>query len=165
MAKWGSTDIKQLKELQERLKKLEKQDMNKVCIESTNEIALRMLERVKKRTPVGVKPNVEQKILDKYWEGYLGGTLRRAWTTSEVDKSGTTYSIDVINPEEYASYVEFGHKLKKDTYVPALGKRLKNSYVHGKYMMTRTEEEIKQMIPQIVDKKIEKCLQEAFDGD
>ena len=83
----------------------------------------------------------EGAILQQYWSGYMGGTLRRGWTTKNeeaaakpgggmtakayaqtlpVTKAGGVYQITVINPVKYASYVEFGHRQKPGRY-DALG--------------------------------------------
>ena len=70
--------------------------------------------------------------------GKTGGTLRRGWTSKThkeaeqgtgsglssvaefldkitVTHTGNTYRIEIVNPVEYASYVEYGHRtIKKD---------------------------------------------------
>ena len=65
-----------------------RQKMFEACIK---ELAARLLRKVIKRTPVGVPPNnISKEIKDKYWKGYVGGTLRRGWTAESEDgaKSG-----------------------------------------------------------------------------
>ena len=54
--------------------------------------------------------------------GKKGGTLRRGWTGEKrasaqgyadsltVNHFGDTYVIEIVNPVEYASYVEYGHR-------------------------------------------------------
>ena len=76
------------------------------------ELAARLLAKVIKRTPVGQYAA---------GTGKTGGTLRRGWTAGQksnatayansltVNKVGGDYVIEIINPVEYASYVEFGH--------------------------------------------------------
>lgn len=118
MAKWGSVDFEQLKRLQKRLEKLEKQDRTKMCEETVKELAARMLAKLIKKTPVGVysgevytciggKTHKSNKV-----EGKTGGTLRRGWTVGDVIKTGDSYCIELINPVEYASYVNSGHRTK-----------------------------------------------------
>ena len=92
MARWGSTDFRQLKALQKRMQQLERAKFDKFCESAAKEIAARMLSKVIRRTPV-----------DK-------GTLRRGWTIGSVIKNGANYEIEVINNTEYAPYVEFGHR-------------------------------------------------------
>lgn len=56
MARWGRADFKALKDLEQRLDKLEKMDFDRFCRKTASEIAERLLAKVKKRTPVGVIP-------------------------------------------------------------------------------------------------------------
>jgi hypothetical protein len=58
--------------------------------------------------------------------------------------------------------VEYGHRQEPGRFVPALGKRLKKSWVPGQFMMTITENEIKQNANKIVEAKFNKLLKEAF---
>lgn len=106
----------------------------------------------------------------QYWAGYTGGTLRRGWTGGEkvsgadyaqslpIKKQGNTFVIDIINPVEYASYVEYGHRQTPGRYVPALGKRLKGGWVQGRSMMTISVDEIQSAAPRILEKKLAKWL-------
>ena len=71
MAKWGNADFEQLKQLQDRLQKLEQIDLDKFCRDVSKELAARLLALVIPRTPVGDYPNET---------GKKGGTLRRGWT-------------------------------------------------------------------------------------
>ena len=110
----------------------------------------------------------------QYWSGYVGGTLRRGWTggrdqsASEYTNSlkvhhyGETYVIEIINPVEYASYVEYGHRQTPGKYVPALGKRLKQGWVEGKFMLTISADEIQRDAPRVLQNKLKKKLGECF---
>lgn len=112
---------------------------------------------------------------EKYWDGYIGGILRRNWTGGKstgattyanslpVYKNGDNYTIVVENPTEYASYVEFGHRQTPGKYVPAIGKRLKASWVNGKYMLTLSEKDLESMAPAILEKELNKFFAEVFD--
>lgn len=59
------------------------------------EMGLRTLRQTKKLTPVDV------------------GDLRRRWELSEVKRQGNDLIIEMINPMEYASFVEDGHMQRK----------------------------------------------------
>lgn len=115
-----------------------------------------------------------------------GGTLRRGWISEtqtdaengkglpqaseileyanglKVSRAGEMLTIEIINPVEYASYVEYGHRQQAGRYVPALGKRLKQGWVKGQFMMSISEQELERMTPQILEKKIrtyfERCM-------
>jgi len=118
----------------------------------------------------------ESAILKYYWEGYQGGALRRGWTGGvtqkpdeylngiKVTKSGNQYIIEIINPVEYASYVEFGHRQTPGRYVPALGLKLKKSWVPGKHMLTISEKEVQKIAPALLEKRIQEALRSVFDG-
>lgn len=114
MAKWGKVDFKELKALQQRLEQLEQADWDKACRQASKKIAAMLLNKVIKRTPVGVKPDLSHlddqpntvEVTGKYgttgtflsgagyareyWSGYTGGTLRRGWLskTEEEARSG-----------------------------------------------------------------------------
>lgn len=113
--------------------------------------------------------------------GRKGGVLRRGWISEtpeeaakggsvskdeilayvngvQVKRSGKQYIIEIKNPVEYASYVEYGHVQTPGRYVPALGKRLKKAWTPGKCMMTISEQELQSIAPQILEKKIKKYL-------
>lgn len=145
--------------------------------ELLKELAARLLRKVILRTPVGVKPPyVSREVLDKYWKGYVGGTLRRGWTAkteaeaeaesgsspdinaflanAEVEHTGNGYSITIKNCCSYASYVEYGHRQEPGRFVPQLGMRLKASWVPGQFMLKISEEELKTQAPAIIDRKV-----------
>ena len=112
--------------------------------------------------------------LQQYWGGYQGGTLRRGWTGGKKVKAedyaqglkvqhvGNTYVIEIVNPVEYASYVEYGHRQTPGRYVPALGKQLVQGWVKGKFMLTVSEEEIRRDAPRVLENKLKKKLGDIF---
>lgn len=165
MARWGRTDFKQLKRLQERVQKLSRVEYEKFCEDAAKEIAARLLAKVIKRTPVG-----------QYNDGRVGGTLRRGWTSQShreaelsstfgggggakkyadsmnVTKNGNTYTIEVINPVEYAMYVEYGHRTPNG-----------QGWVSGRFMMTISADEVETAVPRIIERKLLKLLKGAFE--
>lgn len=164
MAKWGSVDFRKLKELEKKLEKLAPTDNQRFMEECAKELAARLLGKVIRRTPVGDYPQ---------GSGKVGGTLRRGWTAKseaeaqsgsgrgtaakayadslEVTKSGEVYEIRVINPVNYASYVEFGHR--------TVGGK---DWVDGRFMLTISEEELERQSPRILERKLLKYLGEVF---
>ncbi|MGN1013835.1 MAG: HK97 gp10 family phage protein [Butyricicoccus sp.] len=164
MARWGDCDFRELQELSERMERLSEIDVDRLCREVSNKVARILLNKVKKRTPVGVVPSMltkEDAIYQQYWSGYVGGTLRDAWKVS-VEESGSDYLVTLENPTEYASYVEYGHRQLPGRYVPALGVSLKANWVKGRFMMTISVQETQQMIPGMVEKAIYNYLKEVF---
>lgn len=99
-------------------------------------------------------------ILEKYWDGYSGGRLKNAWAVGNIVRKDGYYEVEVINSEEYASHVEYGHRQRPGRYVPQLGKRLKKSWVKGRFMMTISEQELRAQAPAIIEKR----MREFFEG-
>lgn len=172
MPKMGKMNIKGLEELQKKLTEMGKSsdEFMEKCI---TELALRLYAKVVKRTPVGDyaiyvevtarRDSKKHKKGDKYMKakstGKMGGTLRRGWSFSPITKEGNTFKVQVFNPVEYASYVEYGHRQEPGRYVPALGKQLKQGWVQGQFMMTISEQELENITPQVIEKKLRKYMQ------
>jgi len=125
------------------------------------ELTGRFLSDVKPLTPIGIYPS---------GSGRTGGTLRRGWTGGTdadpfqyasgmpVKKSGTMHTIEITNPIEYASYVEYGHRQTPGRYVPALGKRLVLGWVDGKLMMNKSTNRLKQYAPSVLNRRVDEYL-------
>jgi hypothetical protein len=155
MANGGKVDYRQLREFQKQLRTQLSGKQLDLFIEScAKELAARLLAKVIKRTPVGQYPS---------GSGKVGGTLRRGWTGGKsqagsafagnlkVNHFGDTYVIEVENPVEYASYVEFGHRTRNHS-----------GWVEGKFMLTISEQEIQSAAPKILENKLKKKLGECF---
>jgi hypothetical protein len=159
MAKWGNVDFKQLKDLQRRLNRLQKVDLDRFCEDCAKELAARLLSKVIRRTPVG---------------NYTGGgTLRRGWTAAteaeaaggarsnakayveslRIMKTGNVYQVEIVNPVHYVSYVEYGHRTVNH-----------KGWVEGRFMLTISENELDNQAPAILEKKLLKYLGEAFNA-
>ncbi len=151
MAKLGKFKASGMKEFRDKLKKLQDPD---VFVEScAKELAARLLRLVVKRTPVGDysgdtytcasgQPHKGHKV-----PGKTGGTLRRGWTIGEIRKEGNLYKIDIVNPVEYASYVEYGHRTANH-----------KGWVKGHFMMTISEQELSKIAPKVLENRIKKYL-------
>lgn len=63
------------------------------------------------------------------------GHLRRSMTHSNIIKVPSGWSVTVGSAISYCQAVEEGHRQKVGQYVPAIGKRLKRSFVPGKHMI------------------------------
>ena len=68
--------------------------------------------------------------------------MERGWTVGEVTKNGDLYTIEIINPVEYAPYVEFGHRTRNGGYVEPV------------YMLTISEQELIEDAPRILTNKL-----------
>lgn len=63
------------------------------------------------------------------------GDLRNHWKIGKIFRQGDMLCVEIINPMEYASFVEWGHKQTPGRYVPQIGKKLVNDWVEGAHMM------------------------------
>lgn len=167
MSKWGRVDYKQLQNLQKKMEKFEKAAKQEFMEACAKELAARLLAKVIKRTPVGQYDSSS---------GMNGGTLRRGWTADsqrqaeasaafggdmgvkkflndvKIQHYGGLYQIEIINPVEYASYVEFGHRTRNH-----------KGWVKGRFMLTISEQELDAQAPKILEKKLMKYLGDVFD--
>lgn len=149
----ANVDFSELNKFRQNIKKsLSDEQVNLFMEECAKELAARLLAKVIKRTPVGKYPKSV---------GKKGGTLRRGWTTGQNAKSyadslnvnhyGGVYVIEIVNPVEYASYVEFGHRTRNHS-----------GWVEGKFMLIISEQEIQASAPAILESKLKKKLGECF---
>ncbi len=104
--------------------------------------------------------------------GKKGGTLRRGWTSQspgsgseglktngakeyvdslKINHYGGFLVIEIVNPVEYASYVEFGHRTASH-----------KGWVQGHFMLTMSEQEIQEIAPRVLEAKIKKFLGECM---
>lgn len=126
-------DVSELRRFGDRIQNV---DIDLFCRRVAKEVASRLLRKVVKKTPVGV------------YKDKVGGNLRRGWSIDEtVTKEGTVYKISVINPVEYASYVEYGHRTANH-----------RGWVEGQFFLTISEREIQSLAPNLLKKRIEEEL-------
>lgn len=148
-------DIEELKKFQAKMLNIEKDYRTLVCEACAKELAARLLALVIRKTPKD------------------SGTLRRGWTAkthkdAENGKSipakewaeklnikfqNGAYVIDVINPVEYASYVESGHRTADH-----------KGWVNGQFFLKLSEEEIQGKADRIIELKINKVLEGMMNG-
>lgn len=155
MGRNGGCDFRELKEFQKKLEKFDQQQTQEFMESCAKELAARLLAKVIKRTPVRRPENCPP--------GVKGGTLRRGWTGGKlssgasyaqslnVTKVGSIYQIEIVNPVEYASYVEYGHRTRNH-----------KGWVQGEFMLTIAESEIQQVAPKILENKLMKYLSTVF---
>lgn len=163
MGRMGSFDLRELRKLQERLNRISEPEINAFLEECVKQLAAKLLAKVIRRTPTGDYPKES---------GKKGGTLKRGWTASQkgsgaeglhsrsakqyvdtltVHQYGGYLVIEIINPVEYASYVEYGHRTANHT-----------GWVKGRFMMTIAEQEIRQATPAMLERKIMKFFRERL---
>lgn len=166
MGKMGGFTAADLKKLQKQLNKIQEGNVEAFVDSCAKELAARLLAKVIKRTPVGKYPKSS---------GKKGGTLRRGWTSKtheeavggsgkssvaagkayadslKINHFGNTLVIEIVNPVEYASYVEYGHRTANH-----------KGWVQGRFMLTISEQEIQNIAPKVLESKIKKFIGECL---
>ncbi len=162
MGSMGKFKAADFKKLQTKLNKLKEENVELFIEECAKELAARLLAKVIKRTPVGQYPKSS---------GKKGGTLRRGWTAKTHEEAasggktdakayadslsikhvGNELVIEIVNPVEYASYVEFGHRTANH-----------KGWVQGCFMLTISEQEIQDIAPKVLEAKVKKFLGECM---
>lgn len=132
MANWGQVDFSGLVELRDKIENLQ-EFLDDFYIYATKEIAQIIVNKVISKTPVDTE------------------YLAKHWTTGEFKKEGDCYSIEVINPIEYAEFVEFGHRKRND-----------KGWVEGKFMLTIAERDVQRDLENIIMEKLKKFVAEAL---
>lgn len=156
-----------LTDFYEKVNQLNQTEIDLFLESCAKELAARLLTKVIKRTPVGdyskevevvAKRNSKNHSKGETYtkkinpSGKIGGTLRRGWTAQRdirVNHFGDTFVIEIVNPIEYASYVEFGHRTRNH-----------KGWVPGKFMMTISELEVAAVAPAILERKLVNKLED-----
>lgn len=154
MAKMGKFRADDLKKIQKQLQNIQQNDISDFVEACAKELAARLLRKVIKRTPAGDYPGNS---------GKKGGTLRRGWTSGK-DAKASEYAdsllvrnengmitVEIINPVEYASYVEYGHRTSNH-----------KGWVSGRFMLTISESEIQDIAPKVLEARIKKLLERCM---
>lgn len=161
----GRVDYRQLAEFTRKLERLSERKARQFSESAVKELVAKLLRNVILRTPTGIYNT----------PGKVGGTLRRGWTSKThqeaqdrrdngeltqayidslaVERRGDTYIIHVINPVNYANYVEYGHRKGKDG---------RKGWQPGQFMMTKSEIELYDHMPGILERKLERFLRDEL---
>ena len=125
-----SLDIKELEDYRKKLSifgKIELDDfLKKFLLEQAN----RILGKTKKKTPK------------------ITGTLRNAWELGPIESSGTDIFVEIKNPMEYATYVEYGHRVVG--HGSSVG--IEFGWVDGRFMLKTSIDEIQAQLPSRYEK-------------
>ncbi len=155
MARMAKINFKEFTNFAKKIERLSGSEIDRLCEDCSKELAGRLLALVIPITPVG-----------KYRKGSgkKGGTLQRGWGAKNgkagreyaqslnITKSGNMYMVEIVNPVEYASYVEFGHRT------------VNGGWVAGQYMLTISEEKLKTIAPSVLERLVRQKLEEIVNG-
>ncbi|WP_281885675.1 HK97 gp10 family phage protein [Paenibacillus sp. YYML68] len=135
MSQMGEFEFEGLKEFQTKLEQLQLA-YPKFVESCMKELAGRLLAKVIARTPVG-----------------RTGDLRKGWTVGKIQRAGDQIYIEIINPIEYAKYVEFGHRTRDHA-----------GWVEGRFMLTTSEAELQQELPAILERRLQTFMNRYLGG-
>lgn len=160
----ANIDLSQLKGFS-RAMVAARQNVDTLMLDCANALAAEVLAEVKKNTPIGKKQTEKRKVVNKKGEEvereyvvHKGGTLQRGWRAKGAKKVGSIYRAEVYNTVKYAPYVEDGHQQTPGRFVPALGKRLKKSWVPGKHMLLRARMAVQKRAEKICNDRLHEFL-------
>ena len=91
------------------------------------------------------------------------GELRRSWQLKGPFFAGSDITIELRNSKNYASFVENGHRQTPGRYVPAIGKKLKASWVPGQHFLQKATNETKGQLPQLLTPAMDEILRRLMD--
>ena len=151
-------NISEFKRFTEKNMKKLKENYDKAIDDSLSELGGRLLNKVIRKTPVG--KSIKEKIDTKIQTVYTGGNLRRSWYISKLIKTDDKRFITLYNVARYAIYVEYGHRQIPGRFVPAIGKKLKASWVKGRFMMTNSVTEINKIRQAVFNRNLAKYMED-----
>ncbi len=158
-----TVDTRALQRFAKDLENLAKKELDSFFNSAARALAAEFIQRVQAKTPVGDYPDTisfttrdgKAVSFKNPLAGKQGGTLRDGWRIESITKTSGGYEVLIINPVEYAAYVEYGHRIK-------IGNSEVKGFQPGVFMMTATEEEIRELAPELIAKRFEKFLREAM---
>lgn len=112
-------------------------DFNSFLKEFLIEMAERVISRTKPRTPVDT------------------GALRNAWQLGEIEGSGKNVSVEILNPMEYATEIEYGHRIVRNN--------MEIGWYEGRFMLKISIDEIRRQMPRRYDEQFHNfCLEKGI---
>lgn len=128
-------DTKVLKDYRNSMGKF-KRVTDEIFMEAVYEVATRVFQATVKNTPVDT------------------GFFRKSWNIDDIKKKGSVYEIEISNDVEYASYVEYGHRIVRG------GNTL--GWKDGVFMLTISEKNLEKVMDRIFQRKFEKRFKELW---
>lgn len=135
MAKMGKVNIKGLKDFQRQIEKLS--PPSEFVEAFANELAQRLYRELINNTP------------------YITHTLQRGWTIKSIKKDKDTFIVEIVNPVEYASYVNYGHRtIKVDGY----------GWCPGILFVEKAEDNVEKMSKPLLEQRMNDYLGKLMKG-
>lgn len=118
----GRIDDEQFQAWADRVRgKIDRDEVKKELSRSVKRIGTQAIRTVKSNTPVDT------------------GHLRRSWRVQDAGFTGGSWSIELTNGVEYASYVESGHRTRNH-----------KSWVPGQFFMKNSLNAIDSQLPDLI---------------
>lgn len=108
-----------------------------------NTVANYAIRQVKPLTPVGRYPASAHKT---------GGTLRRSWSRSDVSYTSRALVVKISNNQDYASFVENGHRTRS------------GGWVNGRFMLKKAMAETEQSQLNAAQKELDEYINNLLGG-
>ena len=134
MAKNWGVNLKEFNQLQDKISKMNNEFEN-FLKEYMVEMAEMVIAKAKRKTPVGTPESTGI-------PNYVGGTLRRNWQIGDVRRVGNNIEVEILNPTEYATEVEYGHRI-----MGGAGHSIEVGWKDGRFMLTTSVNEIRAQMP------------------
>ncbi|NOU68385.1 HK97 gp10 family phage protein [Paenibacillus sp. LMG 31461] len=132
MSRLGDFSFSDLQDFKKGLDQLQ-QHAHTFLEECIKELAARLYAKTVARTPV------------------LSGDLRRGWSIGPIQRVGSNIQIEIINPVEYAMYVEYGHRTRNH-----------RGWVEGRFMLTVSIAELEQELVAILEQKLQRFMKQRL---
>ena len=94
-----------------------------------------------------------------------GGALRESWHAEAPVQSGRGVSMEIRNDAAYASFVEEGHRQNPERFVPAIGRRLVEDFVPGRFFLREAEAQYRAGRDEGLEKMIDERLRQVLRDD
>ena len=115
-----SIDFKELSSYQSSITLMRK-EYHEFLKDFLTEMAERVISRTKPRTPVDT------------------GALRASWELGDIHGDGENISIEILNGQEYATEIEYGHRIVING--------VEIGWYEGRFMLKTSMDEIHKQIP------------------
>lgn len=139
-----SVNSQELKDFSKRLKTLTSGEIDDFIDHATNNITGRILRKV-------IKYEFDHKVT---------GNLVRGYRATPVKRDGKVRKAQIYNPVEYASYVEYGHRLRRKTDKG----NLLTGWWEGRHSLSRSAREVAQDTDKILSKELERFIRSKLNG-
>lgn len=126
--KWG-VDLREFTQLQKQLEQME--DTFAYFLRSfVGEMANRIVTKTKLK---------QSGHYGEEYKAFDTGAMANSWQLGKIERNGKNISVEILNPMEYATEIEYGHRIVRDG--------IEIGWYNGRFMLTTSIDEIKRQMP------------------